>query len=547
MKSNLKLIFILFFTALVIECVAADEKIKVGRNISLPGIGFQFRSLKDCQRQPLPTPSIYQGVRRNGTRVEVMPDPQKFWLRDQCELYLTGGGASIYVAIPKLSAFSKMDLPPLGKDKTSVLKSDYDCWLKNSKKPANDDLISWFELFTGEAVGEKTEIKLNSAASGMRAYSIALKECSAKRLFFFSIPDFPELGVALLYVLDNTPDDMERTEQVLLHSVRSARYHAPRKKKNTPDENIQGSGKYSEKYEENRRRIIADVKNLPDWWWQESDDYIFVSNLKKRKEIEGTREVAEFARKVYAFLLPELKPFDNVSVIRIFEKREDYLQYIEGGTEWSIGVWMADKNEVVVSPLPRRAKKSDRAQHMMQTLYHELLHQYLYYVLDCQHASVWFNEGMAQLMEDIKKKRDMKKLQIQPENSMMEMAEKILATKYAEVQNFIYLNYEEFYEDGVRQFTYPAAHMLMYFLVCGAPSMKEERYKEYEKIPGIYYQTLFETRNIQQANSAAWKGIDLPQFNKDFRKFWESKNDFKRSRNFQLKPLLHVNAEDKKD
>ena len=83
-----------------------------------------------------------------------------------------------------------------------------------------------------------------------------------------------------------------------------------------------------------------------------------------------------------------------MNVARIFNERDDYIAYVGKDKEFSAGLWMPSKKELVISPVPRGDQDYQKTE-QLKTIRHEGFHQYLHYALDEVQVSVWFNEGNA--------------------------------------------------------------------------------------------------------------------------------------------------------
>lgn len=74
--------------------------------------------------------------------------------------------------------------------------------------------------------------------------------------------------------------------------------------------------------------MIQSIRNFRDWWYVETDNYIFVSNQTDRRAMTRLRTELENAREVFADYFPLKIPLQSVSVVRIFNKRDQYKEYV---------------------------------------------------------------------------------------------------------------------------------------------------------------------------------------------------------------------------
>jgi len=100
-------------------------------------------------------------------------------------------------------------------------------------------------------------------------------------------------------------------------------------------------------------RIAArkSIANMKDWWYAETPEYIFLSDIRSAtgkalvKELQNTMPAL---RGAFAQLIPPFDPATDVSVVRIYEEREAYKQYVGKESEWSVGLWTPMSRELVI-------------------------------------------------------------------------------------------------------------------------------------------------------------------------------------------------------
>jgi hypothetical protein len=213
---------------------------------------------------------------------------------------------------------------------------------------------------------------------------------------------------------------------------------------------------------------------------------------------------------------PLLAPMKAVSVIRVFNTRDEYLAYVGKGLQWSGGVWMPEKNELVVSD-PSWGDKRASAAAIRSTMLHEGFHQYLHYAVGETHA--WFNEGHAQFFEGMEFTGASFRIGLL--NSEGDMVVKLVAAGKADVQKMFTMNYKTFYGPA-RNANYALAWGLVYYMNKGAFSTKKT--EPYAEIPLRYYLSMLKDGDPDKALAAALEGVDMDQFIRDFNEFWKKPN-----------------------
>lgn len=256
------------------------------------------------------------------------------------------------------------------------------------------------------------------------------------------------------------------------------------------------------------------IANMRGWWYAETMEYIFLSDIRSATGKGLVRELQETLpalRRAFATLIPPFDEKTDVSVVRIFEEQEAYRQYVGNKLEWSAGLWSPMRRELVILSQGR-----DREQ-TLEIIRHEAFHQYLFYASAMIENAVWFNEGHACFFEGAEV--DAKGRVEIPENRRVAHLLREFDAVTAQIPVTLKADYAAFYNgaERLRQLNYTTAWALVYFLRKGAPS---ERLTAYAGILGAYLKALAETKDDAAATAAAFEGIDMPRFQKDFADFW---------------------------
>ncbi|MFQ5504615.1 MAG: hypothetical protein ACE5F1_07455 [Planctomycetota bacterium] len=76
-----------------------------------------------------------------------------------------------------------------------------------------------------------------------------------------------------------------------------------------------------------RDAIKAGVAGNPGWWAHDTENYVFLTNSKKKGSI----------KQLYEKLFPPTKEIDAICIVRVVSDQREYHQY--GGSYGSAGYW----------------------------------------------------------------------------------------------------------------------------------------------------------------------------------------------------------------
>lgn len=262
------------------------------------------------------------------------------------------------------------------------------------------------------------------------------------------------------------------------------------------------------------------IEGKKGWWTTSSSNYVIVTSLKssRRGFVDRTLQDMESLRRGLARMIPPIRPIDAASVIRIFEDGAEYLAYVGSGLEWSGGLWNPEKRELVIRPMDDNSVKQQR-EWTTKVLYHEGLHQYLFYAYGGAETPVWYNEGHATFMEGVEWKR--MGMEITEPDRYVSAVEQMVRAGTVDFTPLLQMSYADFYtgESSVVQQRYALAWAMVYYLRKGVAA---ERDSPCAGVLDRMQDALRQGAPAAAATQAAFQGVDMGDFNRRFMSFWKS-------------------------
>jgi hypothetical protein len=264
-----------------------------------------------------------------------------------------------------------------------------------------------------------------------------------------------------------------------------------------------------------REAARKSIANMKDWWFAETPEYLFLSDIRSsagKALVKELQETLPALRAGFARLVPPFEDADDVSVVRIYESREAYQQYVGKAYAWSAGLWSPMRRELVIAWQGRNRDQT------LTIIRHEALHQYLFYAGAMTEHAAWFNEGHACFFETATV--DAKGRVAIPENPRVDHLMRNLDKVTNHLPHLLQTGHKGFYQgsDEQRELNYTAAWALVYYLRKGAPAEKESADAA---LPGAYLKALAQTRKAEAATAAAFEGVNMALFQRRFTKFWQ--------------------------
>ena len=281
-------------------------------------------------------------------------------------------------------------------------------------------------------------------------------------------------------------------------------------------------GARSEAYRESVQRAIDSIRGLSGWWYVETPHYVLVSDLtgRERSFVNRIQEELGLLRAQWERLVPPRRPIEAVSLVRVFSDPGDYVRYVGEAYRDTAGVWVPGRRELVVRSFGVDLGRERQAA-LAGIVYHEALHQYLFYAFELIMTSPWYNEGHATFFEGSDLRRD--ELRVTEVARYAERVAALTARGDVALEPFLYIDYDAFYQRGGdrerQRDHYAMAWGLVYYLRKVAPS---DSGNAYETILPRYEAALWTTRDQRQATQQAFEGVDLQAFINDWTAFWQS-------------------------
>ncbi len=495
-------------------------------NKNYPGLGLSLRTLGGSVPEPLPPHKTYAyTITRNGetSRCDLF-DPYELWYATQHvgQWRDTDGNRLI------LGRASR-HLPRIESDLQHVAREAFDeafAAPDTAFEPDSPDaLAAWVAAFSGGAPGAPEKLRTGFALHDALCFptdtgDTLLYAFRAKHRTLQGVTEPTEWFCAVIRIADGTPKAKVRKdfETQFLASV------AVLPRRASPAAGVQGKalrtapvarGNAALPDQPSRAAARRSIANMKDWWYAETPDYIFLSDIRSSagkalvKELQTTLPAL---RTAFARLVPPFQAESDVSVVRIFEDAEAYRQYVGQEHDWSVGLWSPMRRELVIL-----SQGKDRSQ-TLEIIRHEGFHQYLFHATRMIPHATWYSEGHACFFEAAQVDSN-GRVEL-PEGDRAAFLIEHLSRAAANLPAILHADHATFYGgmDPQRHLNYATAWGLVYFLRKGVPS---QRLSAYSQILPAYLKALEATRDPESATSAAFEGIDIPRFQKAFIEFWE--------------------------
>lgn len=262
-----------------------------------------------------------------------------------------------------------------------------------------------------------------------------------------------------------------------------------------------------------RRNVV----NYGDWHFTCSSNVVVVDNLTIPDRTQFIAALTNGLLKMqgaYREVLPSpLTDDSHIAAIRIFDSRNEYLDYVGWEMQWSAALWSPQHRELVLYCPPGGSAA------LLRTVWHEALHQHLGYACAMLQTPPWFNEGHAAMFENSHFGAD-GEVVFDLDYEAVRMVKENVAEMSEVLRSLFAMDYEGFYAgtDEERALKYRLAWSLAYFLQVGAP---EVRFQPFKDIRTSLMKALIRTRRMDDASREAIGGDMEDRLIGEWIEFWK--------------------------
>jgi len=525
------LIFGVVFT-LAAGNAPGKPEIKFSRPVELYNLNLSLKIMPDSYESPLPPPAVYIYEMKGageGKKIEMFL-PAELWRSDQtASRWLDKYGNTF-----TLATVTRM----LGKDypREHVTRDEYDkkqAGLGERMQWTEESLARWFADFSGiDGVSGKAAINYPARLANLVRFETGERNAGCIAYAFRLNPGMPgQFGApsnwfcAVLQLGDGM--DVEKSRSAMAFDfIKSLTVSGkPRVARPAlPDAARPGTDgvatNQSPEFLASRQQVAAGIRNMKDWWFVETPNYIILSNMKSRKSSLLRHLLAniEILHAAFEQFIPPRVPISAVSVMRMFATPGEYLQYVGEGMEWTSGCWMPGKKELVIRPAELGENIAEKDS-VLRVVYHEAFHQYLFYALGGISGSTWFDEGHADLYGAVKIYPD--RIDVGENADHVRVVLAMIGAGQVNLKELFAMSHNVFYygnKEAVHA-NYAMAWALIYYLRKGAIPGKPF---PYSGIINAYCDALVQSRDADKATAKALENVDLKQLQADFIDFWSS-------------------------
>ncbi len=506
----------------------------------LPDLGLQIRIMPDSREVPQSPPSVYffQCTRGQKTWKEERFSPVELWKQSQYAGQWVGRDDNKLL----LSMISRE--PPKEGAEQYVTRDMYEqqmvCVTNRALFSSEEELAGWVAAFADypRPVGKR----LDKSFTGISAvWVFRLDKLTPNRVIYVlrlrGTRDGKAIWLCAQFDL-NTQILMETAcetiEKEFLPSISLQTLIRPAVSREPLTHKATGGAADSEAMGTARQQVIDSIRNLKGWWYDNTPDYIILSNLKggAGSMVEQLKTSMKVVRAAYLKFIPEAGA-SAVAVIRIPATQEEYREYVGEDNSWTQGIWLPGRKELVICPAAEQGARGKR-QSILRVAFHEGFHQYAFSALGQANASMWFSEGYAQLFENTSQLNGRLKIEESPQALSLINAMQ-LGKGMLDLRRLFSLSREEFYapDERLRAANYALAWALVYYQKKDASAL----------YPGLLEKYVAAIRsnggNAELATETMLAGVDLKKLQLDFERFWQSRTRQAAARRYDPLDLQH--------
>jgi len=513
-------------------------EIKFLKPAELPSIGLKINIMPECREVATPPPQV---LRYTFTQGEKKWDTDMY---DPGELWRTSQNVSRWVDAKSNTLIIASITTPFPADKfrikgapPHVPRDVYDKIISQTLETLpewnEDNLAQWVETFTGaekatpETIQGPARFKairfftLSNQPRGRLAYAFCISRPASTAM------NAPQTSSWHFVMINLNPNvDVEKAKKaVVTQFFPSFTITRIVQKQATASSSFQaasfvGKKNKSPEFMASRQQVADSIKNTKNWWFAETDNYIFLSNMKSQHKvvIKDLQEHIEYLRDAFEQFMPPRKEIKDISVIRAFATPDEYVNYVGKDYSWSYGLWSPSHKELVIRPIEWGGSKLQKEE-FFKIVFHEAFHQYIFYAYDQKSPAVWFNEGHADFFSTATINE--RKFTVGENAQSAKQIDELVAKGTMNIDKLIHMKHSDFYSgtNDARHKNYALAWFIVYYLRKGAVL---ETPPKYVNILKTYSDTLWETGDGEKATDVAFEGVDLKAFQRELILFWTS-------------------------
>jgi hypothetical protein len=498
--------------------------------VDLPSLGLRVNLMPDSCEMPPFSPQIflYSAVGGNEKRKEERYQPADLWWHTQQAGRWTGRYENNLVLIRMTHRL------PKGFKDPHVTREVYQERVSGAGAvgglvQSQDDVRGWMADYTGNRAitGEKVE-RLSARVDPIIRFCLGpadpYRVAYAFRLNRNAEGTSPATWIAAIFeVSPKIPMEtaMRSVEKEFVASLSFLTIMQPASVvSKSSSATVKGDAGKSDDLLIARKQAEESIRNMTGWWFLESSRYIVLSNLKGSSKlmVEQLDKAMGTIRVAYARCLSESQK-NSVCVIRMPATPLEYKTYVGPNLEWTGGVWIPDRKEMLIRPVVEGSSQEKRRS-LFRLAFHEGFHQYAFYAMDQAHASMWFNEGMAQFFENAVIVNG--RIRIEEDPRALGRVKAVLEKGGFDLNSVFRISREQFYstDPSEREDNYAMAWAVVYYLKKGFGGDASSPFAGLLENYATAMQV--EGKTAEEATESMLKGVDIQRMSLDFRQFWHS-------------------------
>ena len=517
--------FAFFFLCLATTITFATPSFRTDR--VYPNMGLKCRVIGGGEPEPLPQPKVYTYTFTRGTESvrKDLFDGHELWYASQHAGQWRDTAGNTFIigrVVQKMPDLNTGEMKHVAReelDKALVAEA-------NKIDPEKqEDLLAWVKAFTSAEPKEIEPLRVSSMGLAQAVF-VHITEEKAPLVYLFRVKTRMPNGdaaksdwyAAVMNIKDKTTLSKVRKEfeMQFLPSVSAVTRSTSQGSGSVQSRELSTKGRTAFPEHPSRDAAKKSIANSQGWWFAETAEYVFLSNIRSavgKKIVHDLQKELPALRTACIKLIPPAEPISDVSVVRIFEDRDEYVKYVGKEHEWTSGLWWPAQRELVILSQSKDIGKT------MEIIRHEAFHQYLFYASSMKEHAMWFDEGHASFLEEATPLRTGKGVDI-TETARVKYVIENLESVSLNLEKILNSSREAFYSGTKEELwaNYATACSMVYFFRKGVPATK---LTPYAKVMETYQATFMETGNPETATKKAFEGIDMKKFKADFIKFWK--------------------------